>query len=339
MRDLSKPSTAQCNRNLYILFLMAEPKYVSCVRLATILAAVSHDSVNRFLLRENYTPEDLFNEVKGNLIFEGGTTSVDDSVVDKPYRALGKSAFVDFFWSGKHKKTVKGINLITLYFTDIEGHSYPVNFRIYDKREGKTKNDYFLEMLSQVMTWGLRPCYVTGDSWYSSIENLKFLKNEKVGFLFGVADNRKVSLERGKPVQIKTLDIPDGGLVVYLKDFGWVKVFCQNFKNEARYYVLYLPDLEALKQITRQAFKRIHDLHWQIESFHRAIKQVCNSERFQVRTEQAIRNHFFCALSAYVRLQNMRLEGLIDNVYQVSRDLFIPVVRQFIAENLTAEQA
>jgi hypothetical protein len=35
----------------------------------------------------------------------------------------------------------------------------------------------------------------------------------------------------------------------------------------------------------------------------------------------------------------MRLEGLIDNVYQVSRDLFIPVVRQFIAENLTAEQA
>ena len=61
---------------------MAEPKYVSCVRLATILAAVSHDSVNRFLLRENYTPEDLFNEVKGNLIFEGGTTSVDDSVVD-----------------------------------------------------------------------------------------------------------------------------------------------------------------------------------------------------------------------------------------------------------------
>jgi hypothetical protein len=317
---------------------MAEPKYLSCVRLATILATVSHDSVNRFLLRENYTPEDLFNEVKGNLIYEGGTASVDDSVVDKPYRALGKSAFVSFFWSGKHKKTVKGINLITLYFTDIEGHSYPVNFRIYDKREGKTKNDYFLEMLSQVMTWGLRPSYVTGDSWYSSIENLKFLKNEKVGFLFGVADNRKVSLEKGKPVQVETLDIPDGGIVVYLKDFGWVKVFCQNFKNEARYYVHYLPDLEALKQITRQVFKRIHDLHWQIESFHRAIKQVCNIERFHVRTEQAIRNHFFCALSAYVRLQNMHFEGLIDNVYQVSRDLFIPVIRQFIAENLTAEQ-
>ena len=318
---------------------MAEPKYLSCVRLATILATVSHDSVNRFLLRENYTPEDLFNEVKGNLIFEGGTASVDDSVVDKPYRALGKSAFVDFFWSGKHKKAVKGINLITLYFTDIAGHSYPVNFRIYDKREGKTKNDYFLEMLSQVMTWGLSPAYVTGDSWYSSIENLKFLRNEKVGFLFGVADNRKVSLENAKPVQVKTLEIPEGGIVVYLKELGWVKIFCQNFKNEARYYALYLPDLEVLQNLTRQAFKRVHDLHWQIESFHRAIKQVCNIERFHVRTEQAIRNHFFCALSAYVRLQNMCFEGLIDNVYQVSRELFIPVVRQFIAENLMLETA
>ena len=117
------------------------------------------------------------------------------------------------------------------------------------------------------MTWGLRPAYVTGLSWYSSIENLKFLKNEKVGFLFGVADNRKVSIEKGKPVQAKTLDIPDGGMVVYLKDFGWVKIFCQNFKNEARHYALYLPDLEALQKLTRQAFKRVHDLHGKLKVF------------------------------------------------------------------------
>ena len=44
---------------------MAEPKYVSCVRLAEILEDISHDSVNRFLLRERYTPEDLFNEGGG----------------------------------------------------------------------------------------------------------------------------------------------------------------------------------------------------------------------------------------------------------------------------------
>ena len=42
-----------------------------------------------------------------------------------------------------------------------------VNYGIYDKSEGKTKNDYFREMLIEVLAWGLKPAFVTGDSWYS----------------------------------------------------------------------------------------------------------------------------------------------------------------------------
>lgn len=80
-------------------------------------------------------------------------------------------------------------------------------------------------------------------------------------------------------------------------------------------------------------FKKIHDQHWLIESLHRVIKQVCNIERFHIRNEQGIRNHFFCALSAFVKLQTMKAEGLIENLYQISRELFVPIVRQFILEN------
>ena len=76
----------------------------------------------------------------------------------------------------------------------------------------------------------------------------------------------------------------------------------------------------------RERFKQIHDRHWQIERFHKVIKQVCHIERFQVRNEQAMRNHFFCALSAFAKLQTMRIEGLIENLYQVSRQLVIPVI-------------
>ena len=117
MRELSKPSTAKCNQALYTLFLLSEPKYVSCVRLSEILSELSHDSVNRFLLRERYSPKDLFDEVKGELSLVGGTLSVDDSVEDKPYRDPSKSALVDYFYSGKHKRPVKGLNLITLYYS------------------------------------------------------------------------------------------------------------------------------------------------------------------------------------------------------------------------------
>lgn len=189
-------------------------------------------------------------------------------------------------------------------------------------------------MVEEVQVWGIELAWVTGDSWYSSVENLKFLRNEKVGFLFGIANNRKVSIERGAFLQVQKLRIPESGLLVYLREFGWVKVFCQNFKNEVRHYIMYLPQENELKQIDRQSFRRIHDNHWQIESFHRVIKQVCNIERFQVRTESGIRTHLFCALLAFSRLQTMRVEGLIDNLYQLSRELFVPVIRQFIVENL-----
>ncbi|MFM7601061.1 MAG: IS701 family transposase, partial [Pseudanabaena sp.] len=44
MKEKTKPSTAKCNCNLYTLYLLAEPKYVSCLRLAKIMSELSHDS-------------------------------------------------------------------------------------------------------------------------------------------------------------------------------------------------------------------------------------------------------------------------------------------------------
>ena len=79
MRERSKLFTAKCTCRLYILFLLAELKYVSWVRLSEVMEGVSHDSVNRFLLREDYTPRDLFNGVKEPLNLVGGIGSGDDN--------------------------------------------------------------------------------------------------------------------------------------------------------------------------------------------------------------------------------------------------------------------
>ena len=70
------------------------------------------------------------------------------------------------FGRASNHYTVKGINLITLYYTDVHGQHLPVNFRVYDKSEGKTKNDYFPDMLEEVLAWGLKPAWGTGDSGY-----------------------------------------------------------------------------------------------------------------------------------------------------------------------------
>jgi hypothetical protein len=302
---------------------------------------ISHDSVNRFLQRENFTSRDLFKQAIGQLDLSGGVISVDDSVLDKPYSHY--MALVGHFWSGKHHCCVKGINLITLYYTDKYERHAPINFRIYDKREGKTKNDYFLDMLAEVLAWGVEPDFVTGDSWYSGIKNMKSIKNNGLSFLFALKSNRLVSVERGKYVQIKDIEIPENGLEVWLRNFGQVKIFRTSLKNELRHYVVHLPEKERLTDFNEDDFYEIHDKHWQIEQFHRVIKQVCHIEHFQVRAEVAIRNHIFAALSGFIQLQRMCISKLLRNCYRLQRELFSEVVSEFIQKfspeikNLEAE--
>ncbi len=127
---------------------------------------------------------------------------------------------ISYFWSGKYHKSIKGINLITLYYSDVYRNSVPINYRIYDKKEGKTKNYYFQEMLKEVIDWSVKPRIVTGDSWYSGVESFKFLKNQKSGFLFGIEKNRSVSHKLEKYCLLSSVEILNEGLINHLRAFG-----------------------------------------------------------------------------------------------------------------------
>lgn len=334
IRRTTRPPTGQCTLPMYMGFLMSEPNSANCSRLAEVIG-ISHDSVNRFLLREAYEPQDLFNEAQGLLNLIGGTLSVDDSTLDKPYSQ--HMALVSYVWSGKHHRVVKGLNLITLYYTDGQGRGLPVNYRVYDKAENKTKNEYFRDMLAQVLEWGLQPAFVTGDSWYSCVENLKTVKNHRLGLLFAVESNRRVSLEKGHWVQVQHLDIPADGLRVWLREFGEVKLFRTRLKDQLRHYIVFLPDAKRYPAFEQPAFQKLHDQHWRIEQYHRLIKQVCHIEQFQVRGEVSIRNHLFAALCGYVHLQRLPITELISSVYQWQRELYQNVVASFISRFISGK--
>ncbi|MBG1266534.1 transposase, partial [Nostoc sp. WHI] len=122
----------------------------------------------------------------------------------------------------------------------------------------------------------------------------------------------------------------------HLKKFGKVKVFRKSFKNEThRYYMIYIPEENALIGISQTEFKTLHSIHWGIECYHRAIKQVCGIGRFMVRTSEAIRTHFFSAIRAFTQLELMRVEELIENWYELQRNLSLQVARDFILEHLS----
>ncbi|MEH1872160.1 IS701 family transposase [Nostoc sp.] len=335
MRVTTKPSTAKCDLNTYTLFLLAESKYPGCTRLADIMEDLSHDSVNRFLLGERYEPKDLFDEVKLHINLVGGTLSADDTVIDKPHSDPKLTELIAYIYSGRHHRTVKGIQLITLYYTDLSSKSVPVNYRIYDKQDGQTKKDYLRDMITEVLHWGLEPKTVTTDAWYSSKSNLKFFKNKELEFLTGIAKNRLCSVDGKNFTQVQNLEIPENGLIAHLKKFGQVKVFRRIFKNEIpRYYIMYVSNKDALFLVSIAEFKELHSIHWGIECYHRSIKQVCGIELFMVRKSEAIRTHFFSAIRAFTQLELMRTEELIENWYEVQKNLSLQVARDFILEHL-----
>ena len=82
--------------------------------------------------------------------------------------------------------------------------------------------------------------------------------------MFTVEKNRTVSLEKGQWQQVQTLEIPDDGLDVWLKDFGNVRLFRTTLKDPCRHYVVYLPEeapFQRIQRIQRNDFVQIHDQH------------------------------------------------------------------------------
>ncbi len=182
--------------------------------------------------------------------------------------------------------------------------------------------------------WGIKAEAITTDSWYSSKQNLKFFRDKGLNFGVGLRKNRLVSINKAEYAKIDSLNIPDDGLIVQLKNFGKVKVFKRVFKNgNTHYYALFIIDEKELEEASRQNFRGLFATHWGIEVYHRALKQLCNINKFFVRKVSAICTHIFCSLRAFCQLELMRISEKIENWYEVQKNLYIEVARRFIAEN------
>ena len=93
----------------------------------------------------------------------------------------------------------------------------PMDFRIYEPREDdKTKNDHFRDLLKLDKRGGVKPEAVVADSWYSSLDNLKCIRDLEWNWVMGLRKNRIVN--RGE--KLEKLKIPDKGLKVHLQGYG-----------------------------------------------------------------------------------------------------------------------
>jgi hypothetical protein len=308
----------------YIEYLISTPINYTCQNLSEHLEDVSHDVVSNFLKRNRITAREVWALVNG--LIKNTLESfliIDDSVQNKQY---SKSIeLVKKQYSGAVGGLVRGIGVVNLVHSDGKEH-YPVDYRIYDdSADGKTKNDHFRDMLiNAVADKGILAKTVLFDSWYAAWQNLKLVNSLKLTFYTTLKSNRLVSLTKeGGYIHLDEIDwTPERlktGVAVKLKKVPFkVKLFKLVATNGDIDWLI-TNDLDD--NLTVQVAKEANDVRWQIEQFHREIKQLTGSEKCQCRKARSQRNHLACCYEAWISLK-VKAKEFKTTLYQIRKNLF-----------------
>jgi putative transposase len=320
-------NTAKVQPEDYVQFLLGSPVQFTCTEAARVQPhqpdPPAHDAFNRLLTRLEPDPEALWLEARPQIRLDDGLLVLDDSTLDKPYAR--KMGLVSWHWSGNHHAVVKGINLLTLLWTDGDRH-IPTDYRLYDKaHDGQSKNDLFTRLLRAAHQRGLRPRCVCFDSWYSSLANLKEIRTLGWTWLCRLKSNRQVRVDFGAAQALSTVDIPGPGRVVHLPGYGSIRVFRVVATNGDT-------DHWATSDLGMGALTRLQygEFSWRIEEYHRGIKQFCGVERCQARRGKAQRNHIGLSLRAFLRME-CHCFALGLSWFQAKLDVIRHAVRTYLA--------
>jgi hypothetical protein len=284
----------------YITFLVATPRACSGVEAARTSAVAesppAHDAFTRLLHRLEPDAETLWQEAAPQAQRTAGILVIDDSTLDKPY---AKKILVQRHWSGKHREVVEGINLITVLWTDGDRH-VPVDYQLFDKApDSLTKNDHFQAMLQRAHERGFHPACVVFDSWYSSLDNLKTIRDFGWSWLTRLKSNRLVNPDRQGVRAVSLVETDERGGVVHLKGYGLIRLFkIVAPDGDVKWWAT---NDQKMREMVRVRFA---GFAWTIENYQRGLKQFCGVERAQVRAGRAQRNHIGFALRAFLRLES-----------------------------------
>lgn len=320
-------NTAKVQPEDYVQFLLGSPFQFTCTEAARVRPdeadPPAHDAFTRLLTRLEPDAEALWEEARSQVRQDDGVLVLDDSTLDKPYAR--KMGLVGWHWSGKHHAVVKGINPLTLVWTDGDRH-VPCDYRLYDKaHDGFSKNDLFTQLLRAAKQRGLRPRCVCFDSWYSGLGNLKLIRSLDWTWLGRLKSNRNVRVDFGRPQPIGAVDIPERGRVVHLPGYGPIRVFRVVARNgDAEQWATNDLGMDALTRLKYGEFS------WRIEEYHRGVKQFCGVEGCQARRAKAQRNHIGLSIRAFLRMEcHCYTLGL--SWFQAKLDIIRDAVRGYLA--------
>jgi hypothetical protein len=316
--------------DIYTDYLICQNKYATATGLSDLVPEVSHDKISRFLNGDLHNSKDLWRYIKPEIrrheTKSGGVLLLDDTIEEKPYTDENEI----ICWHHCHTKDrhLKGVNILSclVRYGDI---TFPVGYNIVHKdvefcdvatkKERRTgsvsKNEYFRNLIRQCTKNGVLFDHVLADNWFGAKENLDYIHhNMGKYFIIGLKSNRTVALsendkKRSKFQQVKELDMEDGqSKIVWLKGNSFPVILIKKiFKNEdGTTGILYLVSNDIGRDA--DALYQIYQKRWQIEVYHKSIKQNSSLTKSPTKCSLSQSNHIFSAIVAFCKLEILKVK-------------------------------
>jgi hypothetical protein len=320
--------------DIYSDYLLASFSQTSATGLSHLLdGEISHDQVTRYLAQKKQTSKDLWRTVKPfvkKMQSEKGVLIIDDSIEEKPY--TDENELIAWHYDHSKERSLKGINFVScLYQNTFQNQSLalPIGFELVAKtekyidkkteqekrRSPTTKNEMARLMIAQAVKNQVQFGYVLFDAWFSSVENLKFIKQEcQKDVICPIKTNRYVALsfedkKAGRWVAVSTLEIEENAVQeIWLEGVEFPLLLApQIFTNEdGSSGILYL--ITSDTTLLKDQLTTIYQRRWNVEVYHKSLKQNVSLAKSPTQTETTQTNHFFAALCGYIKLEMLKVE-------------------------------
>jgi hypothetical protein len=338
--------------DLYSDYLISAFGQTTATGLSSLLnGEISHDQVQRLLASEPQSPADLWRIAKPHvrkIESEDGVAIVDDSIAEKPY--TDENDIICWHYDHAQQRTVKGINFVTCLYHS-QGVSLPVGFELVRKtqryidpkngkekrRSDKTKNEMYRDLLQQAVRNQIPFKYALNDIWFASAENMNFVKiTLKKEFVMPLKGNRKVALsletkQSGRYQRVDTLELePMHPVTVYLEGVQLALLLIkQVFTNgDGSTGIQYLVTSDTT--LDGNDIATIYQKRWNVEPYHKSLKQNASLEKSPTQTVTTQTNHFFAALCGYIKLELLKGDTQLNH-FALKSKLYLHAIQSAYA--------
>jgi hypothetical protein len=319
---------ASMSREEYVRYLVASQINHTQTYMGEHREGISHDKINRFMREAKIRPRHLWHAVRAEVISsDNGYLLFDDTTINKEHSEKIEIAKAQY--SGSKHGIVTGISVVTcVYYNPELKRHWIIDYRIYDMgSDGRTKLDHVKDMLEHTIDRKKLPFLsVLFDTWYATLDMMKFVHGLKKIFYCPIKPNRHV-MEDLQWKKVEDLEWNKENLAqgrdIYLKGQGKdLKLRLHRIERntpteEADFEYIATNDIELRDS---EAVAKHAGFRWKIEELHREAKQTTGLERCQCRKARPQRNHIGCAFIAWVALKRAAHHAK-TTIYQLKRSM------------------